>query len=513
VSEAGEVLGERVLPEIAAYMEREGHARRGGIDRPATGPVLPQIAWLIYRLAQDGRDVLQVQADALRPRGLRVVAEVRMSDTHHGADADLRSIDRSALLASEWAVSHPEFAIRRSDGIPEPALSYAFPEVRERRLAIIEDLVTSRDIDGLSLNFNRWAKHFERDFAEEHAPTMVEFVGEVRATLDRVQRERGGRRMLLGARVPSTVSECLHVGVDVGALMARGCLDYLVVSTWNESRPDLRVEEFAELAKGTGCRVLGHIGDMIGGAWPGPPAAEERGPARNPAATGYASYLNTEDEARAVALNLRSWGAQGLGFWNLPCNLSPFAGQKWGSDPAQVERMVRWANAVADPERLTAGPRRYHFLPACKRDFADVRRNYAVVESMRSPAGGERVGTVIYLHEGVRGRRHAFPFRMADGRGGEPLRGSLRFRIFHCPEGADIDVDVNGLPVPGGLLTRTFDDSEPELPWTWFELRLQDSPPLRGDNELGLVWRSHERLAHVPYLEEFDVLVEAGGRT
>ncbi|MEA3399843.1 MAG: hypothetical protein U9R79_01225 [Armatimonadota bacterium] len=509
-SAAGEVLGERMMPQIVRYMEQEGGLRhRGGTGRPADGRSLAHIAYFIHRLSQTGRDVLQVQADELRRRDIRVVAEVRMSDTHHRVPDELDSMDGSALQVSEWVAEHPEYIIRRSDGIAEVALDYSHAEVREHRLAIISDLVTSRRIDGLSLNFNRWSKHFERDSGEQMAPVMTEFVGRIRAVLDDLARKRGAERLLLGARVLSSVDESLHVGVDVGAMMQRGYLDYAVVSTQNESRPDLRVEEFAELARGTDCRILGHMGDMIGGSWPGPPAAEERGLARNRDATGYLSYLNTEEEARAVALNLRAWGATGIGFWNLPCNMNPFGGQKWGADPEQVERMIRWSNAVARPERIPAGPRRYHFLPTCKRDFVGVQRNYAFCESGRNTRGGEYLGTVLHFNEGRRGLRQVFPFRMADGRDGGRLAGRLRFRIFHCDETDAVALDINGAAVPEEAVTRTIDRSDPQLNWTWFEMSLADCPPLRGDNELGLTWHGGaEHGLDVPYLEELDIRVE-----
>ena len=67
--------------------------------------------------------------------------------------------------------ANKQYAIKRSDDIYGVALDYSYPE--------------ERDIDGLELNFIRWAKHFERDRGREKAPIMTAFVREIRGMLDR----------------------------------------------------------------------------------------------------------------------------------------------------------------------------------------------------------------------------------------------------------------------------------------------------------------------------------------
>ena len=498
---AGERAGARVMPEIVRYMEQEGGKEyRTGPGRPADGKFIHHIAYYVERLAREGHDVLELQAEELRKRGIKVVAEMRMSDTHHY----LPDLDNP--LVSQFQVDHPEYVIKRADGSPETALDYGHAEVRAHRLAIARDLVESRDIDGLSLNFNRWAKHFARDFGEANAPIMTEFVAQVRAILDEVAGKRGSPRMLLSARFVSRTDESLRNGIDAGAMMKRGLLDYVVVSTHNNSWPGLQVEEFVALAEGTGCKVLGAMGDLCGGGW-GEPAELMRGPGQWPGRPGYSGMLTTVEEARGIAANLKAWGAQGIGFWNLPCNMNPFNGQGHGTDPKQVERMIEWTNAVATEEGLQATPRRYHYIPLYERDFAGVVRNYAYSENGRSPQGAFE-GTVLYFNEGRRDQRQAFGFRMADGRGGQKLTGTLKFRVFHCGDNDAIDVDVNGAAVATDNVRRTPDNGQGSLSWSWFELDLAGCPPFRGDNELGLTWRGAiNRGLIVPYMEELDIIV------
>ena len=73
----------------------------------------------------------------------------------------------------------------------ETALDYSYPEVREHRLAIMREIVEEYEVDGLELNFVRWAKHFPRDRGREKAPIMTDYVGQIRNVLDVAVRKRG----------------------------------------------------------------------------------------------------------------------------------------------------------------------------------------------------------------------------------------------------------------------------------------------------------------------------------
>jgi hypothetical protein len=57
---------------------------------------------------------------------------------------------------SEFSKAHPEFRWVRRDGTPyKSQLSFAFPEVRKYKLALIEELVSNYDLDGLFLDWIR----------------------------------------------------------------------------------------------------------------------------------------------------------------------------------------------------------------------------------------------------------------------------------------------------------------------------------------------------------------------
>src|SRR5205807_408948 len=77
--------------------------------------------------------------------GLQIHAWVSINEDDHGWG-----------IQSEFSKKHPEFRWRRRDGRPyRSQLSFAFPEVRKYKLAILEELLTNYPLDGLFLDWIR----------------------------------------------------------------------------------------------------------------------------------------------------------------------------------------------------------------------------------------------------------------------------------------------------------------------------------------------------------------------
>jgi len=450
----------------------------------------------VYRAKVGKWDLLDLVIDELRPRGLEILGAVRMSDTHH----------TSFENAPKFAREHSHYVIKQPDGrTNETALDYSYPEVRAHRLGIMRDVVENYDLDGLELNFCRWAKHFPRDKGREKAPILTEYIGEIRRVLDKAAESRGRKRLTLGVRVPEGVRECWLAGIDIKSWIDSGNIDYVVVATWNEVDPQLPIGEFAELVRGKKCQLLAMMGNMMGGLWWGEPKVVGRGLAqfRN----NYSGMLLTVEEARACAANYYAWGADGISFWNVGVNMG-----KTGkfANPQQWKRMWKWMNAVCDPKRVYDGPRRYHYLPLYK--GIDSRkppvRSYAFYTEPLSPLGRPKT-QVLKFPDNEIGQRQAYRFLMADGRGGERLNGTLRFWWYHIGADDEVTVDVNGRKVDPGKIRRVpVGEMRKGLPGQRFEIALADCPPFKGNNELGLTLQTKSKRKKVPYVEELDVYVE-----
>ncbi|MEN6533242.1 MAG: family 10 glycosylhydrolase [Bryobacteraceae bacterium] len=479
-------------PDICLYDSKVGEVYGDRLGKAFDQKYAPGIR----AFRAQGTDVLKVVTSEIRARGMEMLAAVRMGDTHHMAIAE------TVPLCPRFAIQHPEYVIRQPDGrTNETALDYSHPEVRSHRLAVMRELAENYDIDGLELDFCRWAKFFPRDQGLEKAPIMTEFVGQVRRMLNETAAKRGRKKAVLGVRVPDTIRTCWLAGLDPETWVRNGWIDYLTISTWNEADPQIKADEFARFTKGR-TQLLVSMGNMMGGYWNGLPKIVDRGSAQfHP---NYYGMLLTADEARAFAYNYYAWGADGIHFWNISCEM----GDKGGfTGPAQRERTYAWMNVVTSPGKVLEGVRRYHYLPLHKwaKRRAPPERNYPWYGIRQSPLGTVRTQILEFSEAGV---RRTYQFRMADGRNGEKLNGTLRFPIYFIDPEDRIEIDVNGRPVPYSKVRRIACDREKiGLPGAWFEVALADCPPFRGDNELGIILHTERKREPVPYMEELDITV------
>ena len=460
-------------------------------------------------LRAEGTDALHLVTEHMHKKGKKVLAAIRMSDTHH------RSLDRNNPLCPQFAIDHPEYVIKQPDGrTNETALDYSYPEVRQHRMAIMRDIAERYDVDGLELNFVRWAKHFPRDKGREKAPVMTDYVGEVRRMLDAAAKKRGlldarsqPERLMLGVRVPESLYACWLAGVDIETWVKNGWIDYVVISTWNNTDPQLPVEDFARFTKPAGVDTIVVMGNMIGAIWSGPPKILDRPVAMSAKhADGYVGMLLTEAEARGAAANYYTWGADSISFWNVGIHF----GRAKTAAPEQRERIARWTQAVQDPKDVYAGPRIYRYLPMGKgmSSRKPPIRNYPWYDEGRSPLGQPNSPVVEFATDAI-GKRLAFPFRMADGRNGERLTGRLRFWVYHLSADGQFHVDINGKPInPEKIKKFPAGEFRGGLPGMRFEVDLADCPPFVGDNQLGLTLKTAAERKQIPYMEELEIVVQ-----
>ncbi len=487
------------FPDICMHDTRVGEVYGARFDAAPD-----DTAVTIRELHAAGTDVLHVVAERTRRHKAEIIAGVRMNDTH-GLYADPASAQISRLL-----LDHPQWVIRRDDGVPERALDYSFAEVRAHRLAILRELAEGYDIDGIELDFTRWAKFFRRDEAILKAPIMTQFVGEVRRMLDEVARSRGRPRFLLGVQVLESLYLNLLAGLAPDAWVEQGWIDFLIQCDFNCTNPQLPVAEFAAFCKDTGCTHHVRMGNMMGGSWGGKPHIQGRPTVAYKNNPGYGGMVLTVDEARGAAANIYGGGADGIGLWNICCNLgAQHKAGATGPDRQKFQQdMMHWIDAVSRPEAVWAGRRTYHFVPLYKRQVLPVR-NYPVNALMAGPTGWPV--QILRFSRASIGFRQPFRFRMADGRGGEQLTGVMRWRLLAATTADAFVFDINGTYLLPSAV-RVVPEADDELPAVWYEIDLQACPEFAGDNELGVILMTlaEPRTAGEPYLEELEVIVEAG---
>ncbi len=110
-------------------------------DAARAADILKRISALDYNTF----DSLAAAVDYGHSIGLKIHAWATINEDDHGWG-----------WPSEFSKAHPEFRWVKRDGTQyRSQLSFAFPEVREYKLALIEEIITGYDIDGLFLDWIR----------------------------------------------------------------------------------------------------------------------------------------------------------------------------------------------------------------------------------------------------------------------------------------------------------------------------------------------------------------------
>ena len=225
---------------------------------------------------------------------------------------------------------------------------------------------------------------------------------------------------MLGARVFSTLEECLDMGLDVPAWTKEGLLDYLCPEDAFYTDYSAPYAEFAPLVKGTACK-------FYPGALPIISMRRRYVVAKSAAAPGkyrLGKQEMTPANYRALARTFYAAGADGISFFN---HLSPENFHVFGE--------------VDSPEKVAAGDRHYVFDPTW-----EVLHREPSFGQDRTISGALK-GYRVFLDRGADRPSGVFPLQMhenGDGMAVLLLGGKLT-------EADELDVWLNDVPlVPGG---------------------------------------------------------------
>ena len=451
-----------------ARPDKTHHETKVG-ERDFTGlDVAPAQSQLHYKQILDefrdaSTDILRVVCDQVRSRGKRVLASARMSDVHHASGI-------YEFLSPQFMRDHPEWRIKKSDGSPDVAMDYSHEGVRAHRLAIFTELAESYDIDGLELDFMRSCRFFAPEEAETKCAILTDFVGQIRTMLNRVARERGREKFILGVRMPPGLNECSALGLDPAAWIKKGWIDYVAPSDFMWLDYGTQVEDYAEICEGTDCGVYPCL-NPFAAEWTDHRAIN--GYATNPVNFNRRVFFS-EEHIRGLMRNYYAWGADGIYSFNFCCET--IDNPDWTSRTHDTV-----IESLDDRDQKNAS---YLFLPIWRSEY--------------SHSGGKQTQRTIRLARDDQSRA-TLSFRMADGRHGESLNGRLRFRVYNLHDAEKLDVDINGTVIPSIAIierrkTNIHVAAERRCPGMHipphiaYEIDLALCPPFRGDNELGFTF-------------------------
>lgn len=201
-----------------------------------------------HAMIEKGGDPYGFVVDRLKEAGIRMLANIRMND-HHGKPA----------YWTPWEQAHVDWSLGEDTGARDwkaigrlRHMDYAVEGVRQYRGAIIDEILTRFDVDGVQLDFGRTAP-FVSEPMREKGRFMTEYLRSVRGLLNRTGR--AGRPRILGVALPWDFEFCLAHGLDVPTWVKEGLVDYLSPGEWYYSDWNLPLQPWVEVVKNSGCKL------------------------------------------------------------------------------------------------------------------------------------------------------------------------------------------------------------------------------------------------------------------
>lgn len=191
-----------------------------------------------------------------RKHGMGAWVAMRMNDVHDCLT------EESPLLSTFYKEQRAAKKLRarhRGKWWAEMGLDWERPEVQEHFFKLVQELLTTLDLDGIEIDWMRFVYHFRagRELAGGRAVTA--WLKRVRALCDETAR-RLGHPVQLGVRVPSRPETARRSGLDAVAWAREGIVD-LVVPTpfWSTTDFDLPINEWRRLLDGTKAQLAGGL--------------------------------------------------------------------------------------------------------------------------------------------------------------------------------------------------------------------------------------------------------------
>ena len=244
-----------------------------------------------------GYDPLQVVVDRAHEKGIQIICSMRMNGG--GSTTDFRG----SYTAGRLKYEQPEALIGGEDPAkPGVATAYDFArqEVREERLAVIEEVCDRYGADGFEFD-DSMRVFFKPSEVRQNTPVLTQFMRDVRSLLDHIGRERG-EELMLAARVHPVEEANLSVGMDVSTWVSEKLVNVVIpfdgsIDGWFLLDQHPSFDWLVDTAKDAGTWVYGQVGR---GTY------DDR------------HHVNTIEMYRAAATNLRAAGADGMYMSDLP---------------------------------------------------------------------------------------------------------------------------------------------------------------------------------------------------
>ena len=246
----------------------------------------------LQRLVEADKDPFGLFLARLWQRGFEVFISFRLNEVHNV------DTPQDPRLSKFWR-DHPDFHIDPEANLKNwlaHGLDYSHPEVRDRMLSLIVELMDRYTPDGLELDWMRFPRYLPGDAQAvwDKREVLTSFLASIRkAAQDRP------RPILISVRIPDTPAGCRQLGLDVVEWNKRGLIDFATLSVFLSTDFTMPFKEFRDALIEHPIPLYGCIEFGFGGN------GRER--------------PHTEATLRAAAMSLHDCGADGVYVFNFPC--------------------------------------------------------------------------------------------------------------------------------------------------------------------------------------------------
>ena len=393
-------------------------------------------------LAARSLDPLKVLIDRAHEKGMEFFASVRMS-SYGGMDAKLR--------------------------VPE-GRGLAHPEVRDHQFAVLEELATQYDSNGVELDFaaapGGMPLCLRPEDVREYTPVLTDYVRRI----SKMVRAASGKGKQVGVRVYPTEEMCRKHGLDIHTWIAEGLVDYVVPLLYLDFTldPDMPIEWLIDKAHQHDIPVYGMLQPYV----------------RDEATASPVRIYATPEVARGVVTNHWARGIDGIYAWFM----------RWPLEDSERRILTE----IADPDLIREASKQY------------IQR----YRSKQASELGYDATLPIEIAKADPGKRYAIPFLIADEVAAAPKRirqVSLQLVIKNLVSADRLGVFLNGDSLSGETCLRDFSWNVAPYEGQKLLFHLRDVRPRKGKNllEISLDGRP-DGLAGGVSIEGVEVRVEYG---
>ncbi|MCC6682447.1 MAG: family 10 glycosylhydrolase [Phycisphaeraceae bacterium] len=201
-----------------------------------------------------GFDTLQSQIEFARDHDMEFFWSMRMNDVHDSSKG-------RPWLFTRWKDEHRDWLMATKytsfpygwDVRPTwvwSAVNYEIPQVRDKVFAILQDVCSRYDIDGVELDFLRFPQFFKTQLmgvpvTQKQCDMMTDLLRRVRAMTEEVGMKRG-KPMLIAIRVPDSIGYSKELGLDVATWLQEDLVDMVVggglirLQPWEKSAAEVK---------------------------------------------------------------------------------------------------------------------------------------------------------------------------------------------------------------------------------------------------------------------------------